>query len=100
MNIAVTMFKAFEGCIEMISLTLVHGQGKDEIEAKGDLPQKCEFYDVRNLVHSVTSEPFVVQRKFSSQSTKKKKFLLVFLRKEETKSPRHPWSYSTADEKG
>lgn len=60
MNIAVSMFKAFEGCIEIISLTLVHAQGKGEIEAKRDLPQKCEFYDVRNLVHSVTSEPFVV----------------------------------------
>lgn len=65
------------------------GQAKDEIETKGDLPQKCEFYDVRNLVHSVTSEPFVVQRKFSSQSAKQKIFLLVFLRKEETMQKSH-----------
>lgn len=42
----------------------------NEIEAKGDLPQQHKFYDVRNLVHPITSEPFVVQWQFRSQSAK------------------------------
>lgn len=58
---------------------------KDEIEAEGDLPQQCEFYDVRNLVHSVTSEPFVVQRKFRSQSAKQTSFEISLFQQKEKK---------------
>lgn len=60
---------------------------KDEIEAEGDLPQQCEFYDVRNLVHSVTSEPFVVQRKFRSQSAKQTFEISLFQQDEEKVKP-------------